>query len=150
MIETSSCPFFHRAFNWFFLLTFNFRVFGQTASMWNQTYGGSATEDCSSATETSDGGYAMVGRTYSFGAGDADIWLVKTDSYGNLEWNKTFGTQDYEEANHLTTTDDGGYIIVGTLTPVGFDYRDDWLIKTDSSGNIQWNKTYGGNGDDKP
>jgi hypothetical protein len=118
--------------------------------MWNQTYGGPATEDCSSAIETSDGGYAMVGRTYSFGAGDADIWLVKTDSYGNLEWNKTFGTPDYEEANHLTSTDDGGYIIVGTITPLGFDYRDVWLIKTDSSGNLQWNRTYGGNGDDKP
>ncbi len=118
--------------------------------MWTQTYGGPATEDCFSAIETSDGGYALVGRTYSFGAGDADIWLVKTDSVGNIEWNKTFGTQDYEEANHLISTDDGGYIIVGSFTPLGFDYRDVWLIKTDSVGNIQWNQTYGGNGDDKP
>ena len=118
--------------------------------MWDKTYGGIATENCSSAIETSDGGYAMVGQTYSFGAGDSDIWLVKTDSYGNLEWNKTFGTQDHEEANHLTSTDDGGYIIVGTCTPSGFEYRDAWIIKTDSYGNRQWNKTYGGNGDDKP
>jgi hypothetical protein len=134
----------------FFLLTFNFRVSGQTTSMWNQTYGGPETEDCFTAIETSDRGYAMVGRTYSFGAGDADIWLVKTDSYGNLEWNKTFGTQGHEEANHLTSTDDKGFIIVGTITPLGFDYRDVWLIKTDSFGYIQWNKTYSGNGDDKP
>jgi len=133
----------------FFLLTFNFGVSGQTASMWNQTYGGPAIEDCFYATETTDGGCAMVGYTYSFGSGDADIWLVKTDLYGNLEWNRTFGTQDYEAAQHLIATDDGGYIIVGTCIPFGFDNRDVWLIKTDSSGNIQWNKTYGGNGDDK-
>ena len=120
------------------------------ASGWNQTYGGPASEACYSAIETSDGGYTLVGRTYSFGAGDSDIWLVKIDSFGNLEWNKTFGTQGYEEANHLTSTDDGSYIIVGTITPYGLDYRDVWIIKTDSTGSILWNKTFGGKGDDKP
>jgi hypothetical protein len=128
----------------------NFVTFGQTSSMWNQTYGGPATEICFSAVETTDGGYTLVGYTHSFGSGDADIWLVKTDPNGNMEWNKTFGTQNYENANHLIATDDGGYIIVGTITPIGLEYRDVWLIKTDSTGNIQWNKTYGGTGDDKP
>jgi hypothetical protein len=117
--------------------------------MWNQTYGGPASEGCIFAVETTDGGYAMLGHTYSFGSGDADIWLVKTNLNGNMEWNKTYGTPDYDFANHLLATDDGGYIIVSAITPVGFDYRDVWLIKTDSIGNIQWNRTYGGNGDDK-
>jgi len=122
----------------------------RAAEIWSQTYGGPATEICFSAVETNDGGYALVGYTYSFGSGDADIWIVKTDPNGNMEWNRTFGTQNHEDASHLIATDDGGYIIVGTYTPIGFDNRDVWLIKTDSTGNIEWNKTYGGNGDDKP
>lgn len=118
--------------------------------VWSQTYGGSAADVCFWAVETADGGYALVGHTYSFGLGEADIWLVKTDSNGNLEWDKTFGTQNNENANHLITTDDGGYLIVGTYTPIGFVDRDVWVIKTDSAGDVLWNKTYGGSGDDKP
>jgi hypothetical protein len=132
------------------ICSFNLITFGQTTSMWNQTYGGPAIEVCFSAVETTDGGHALVGHTYSFGSGDADIWLIKTDPNGNMVWNKTFGTQNSENGNHLIATDDGGYIIAGTITPREHEYREVWLIKTDSTGECQWNKTYGGTGDDKP
>jgi hypothetical protein len=136
----------------FLLLAINFQdytVDGQTVSMWNQTYGGTASENCFSMVQADDGGFTLIGNTYSFGAGDADIWLVKTDSNGNMEWNKTFGTEGYEVAQDLIVTDDEGYIILGQTTSFGAGEGDAWLIKTDSIGNMQWNKTYGGIGSDK-
>ena len=117
--------------------------------MWNQTYGGTASENCFSLLKTNDGGYVMIGHTYSFGAGDADVWLVKTDQYGSLEWDKTFGTIDYEDSQDIITTNDGGYLIVGRSTTFGAGDSDLWLIKTNSLGNMQWNKTIGGIGYDK-
>ena len=102
--------------------------------MWSQTYGGPATEICLSAIEAIDGGTAMVGYTYSFGSGDADVWLVKTDLHGNMEWNKTFGTGNYEAGQHLVATDDGGYIIAGSTSSFGQGENDFWLIKTDEFG----------------
>ena len=129
------------------ILATNIAVYGQT--MWNQTYGGPAAENCFSLLKTDDGGYVMAGDTYSFGAGNADVWLVKTDQYGNQEWNKTFGTADYEDSQHLIITNDGGYLIVGRCTTFGAGDDDLWLIKTDSLGNMQWNKTIGGTGYDK-
>ena len=120
-----------------------------SSSMWNQTYGGTASETCFSIVQADDGGFTLIGSTYSFGAGDADIWLVKTDSNGNMEWNKTFGTEGFEVAQDLIVTDDEGYIILGQTTSFGAGEGDVWLIKTDSTGNMQWNKTYGGIGGDK-
>jgi hypothetical protein len=124
------------------ILATNITVYGQT--MWNQTYGGPASENCFSLLKTNDGGYAMAGHTYSLGAGDADVWLVKTDQFGNLQWNQTFGTAGYEDAQDLLITDDGGYLIVARSTTFGAGDNDLWLIKTDTLGNMQWNKTIGG------
>ena len=131
------------------ILITNILVYGQTISMWNQTYGGPASENCFSLLKTNDGGYVMAGHTYSFGAGNADVWLIKTDLHGNLEWNKTFGTPDYEDSTDLLITDDGGYLIVGRCTTFGAGDNDLWLIKTNSVGDMQWNKTIGGIGYDK-
>jgi hypothetical protein len=117
--------------------------------MWNHTYGGSDSENCFSLLKANDGGYVMAGRTYSFGAGDADVWLLKTDQYGNLEWDKTFGTVYYEDSQDLIITDDGGYLIIGRSTNFGAGDSDLWLIKTDLFGNMEWNKTIGGIGYDK-
>jgi len=127
----------------------NFVAFGQSSSGWNQTYGGSASESCFSVLKADDGGYVMVGDTFSFGNGDADVWLVKTDEYGNLVWNRTFGTLGYEDSQDLIKTVDGGYLIVGRCNSFGAGDSDLWLIKTDSFGNMQWNKTIGGTGYDK-
>jgi hypothetical protein len=110
---------------------------------WNQTYGGSGSDQARSLVETSDGGYALAGSTSSFGAGESDFWLVKTDSSGNMEWNKTYGGTDYEEALSLVATSDGGYAIAGDVGSFATEKDDFWLVKTDSSGNMEWNKTYG-------
>ena len=94
--------------------------------------------------QTSDGGYAIAGSTYSYAAGLCDAWLVKTDACGNMKWNKTYGGTDWDLASALVKTSDGGYAIAGCTRSYGAGLCDVWLVKTDAWGNMEWNKTYGG------
>ena len=111
---------------------------------WNQTYGGTDDDMGFSMVQASDGGYAIAGYTGSFGAGSADFWLVKTDASGNHQWNQTYGGTDDEGGNFLIQTSDGGYALVGDTRSFGAGSYDVWLVKTDSNGGAQWNRTYGG------
>jgi hypothetical protein len=113
---------------------------------WNRAYGGISTDEAFSVIQTSDGGYALAGNTWSYGNGQSDSWLVKTDSNGNMQWNKTYGGEGYEGARSLIQMNDGGYIIGGYTGSYEPPYSSFWLIRTDSFGNMQWNKTYGGAG----
>ncbi|MDH5686018.1 MAG: hypothetical protein OEY73_05765, partial [Hadesarchaea archaeon] len=94
--------------------------------------------------QTSDGGYALAGSTESYGAGGFDFWLVKTDSSGNEEWSKTFGGENDDWAYSVVQTSDGGYVLAGSTMSYGAGGEDFWLVKTDSSGNEEWSKTFGG------
>jgi len=113
---------------------------------WNKTFGGSSWDRGYSVQKTSDGGYIITGETNSYGI--ADIWLIKTDSFGNMQWNKTFGGNDGDSGSYTQQITDGGYIIVGNTESYGAGEFDIWLIKTDSSGNMKWNRTFGGGGQD--
>jgi len=76
----------------FGLLMFSLAIpVGASSTGWNQTCGGTENDGALSLVQTSDGGYAMAGYTRSFGAGEDDFWLVKTDEAGNIEWNRTYG-----------------------------------------------------------
>ncbi len=112
--------------------------------MWSQTYGGPEDDAAQSLVETSDGGYAIAGRTSSFGAGGFDFWLVKTDEFGFVEWNQTYGGTEYETTTSLVVTSDGGYAIAGNTFSFGSGGIDAWLVKTDAYGNMEWNRTFGG------
>jgi len=112
--------------------------------MWTQTYGGTGDDTGSSLVITSDGGYALAGTTFSFGAGGRDFWLVKTDEFGNMEWNQTYGGTADDGASQLVITSDGGYALAGYTASYGAGGRDFWLVKTDEFGNMEWNQTYGG------
>jgi hypothetical protein len=111
---------------------------------WNQTYGGTSADEGYSVVETVDGGYAVAGYTTSYGTGSADVWLVKTDSAGMVQWNQTYGGTDYDAGWSVVQTSDGGYAVAGYTTSYGAGWSDVWLVKTDASGNEQWNQTYGG------
>jgi len=106
---------------------------------WNKTYGGTGYDSANSVVQTTDGGYALVGSTYSFGAGEDDIWLVKTDASGNMQWNKTYGGSSRDVGSSVLQTSDNGFILAGST--MSFGAWRIWLIKTDAHGNVQWNKT---------
>jgi hypothetical protein len=117
--------------------------------LWMKTYGGSSDERGYSIQETQDGGFIITGWTNSFGAGQNDVYLIRTGSSGDTLWTKTYGSLDYEYGFSVQETQDGGHIIAGrafTLTSGSFDV---YLIKTDSSGNALWTKNYGGIEEDR-
>lgn len=129
-------------------------------TQWQKSLGGSSHDSARSVQQTADGGYIVAG---SSGSADGDItgnhgqqdyWLVKLDSAGNIQWQKSLGGSNIDEANSVRQTSDGGYIIAGSTASTdgdvtgnhgNFDY---WIVKTDASGNIQWQKTMGNIGDD--
>ena len=113
----------------------------------NETYGGGVEDTALSLVEASDGGFALAGRTESFASGgefDKDAWLIKTDSNGNAQFNKTYGGGDRDVANSVVETSDGGFALAGNTKSFGGIDEDAWLIKTDSNSNVQFNRTYGG------
>ena len=112
---------------------------------WNRTFGGSADDFGFTIIQTSDGGYAMACHSWSFGPGGNDFWLIKTDSNGYLQWDETYGYSGSDEwvaaRSGLVETDDGGYALVG-WTGYLSGPSDFWLVKTDASGIMMWNKKF--------
>jgi len=109
---------------------------------WEKTFGGPGLDMCWSVQQTKDGGYIAAGDTESLGGGSRDVYLIKTDSSGNLQWQKAFGGPDWENGFSVQQTVDGGYVIAGRTLSYGSGY-DVYLVKTDASGNLQWQKTFG-------
>lgn len=104
---------------------------------WNTTLGGAVESEAHSVQQTSDGGYIIAGDTL-FGPNGTDAWLWKTDAYGNLEWNKTYGGNSYDVAYDAQETIDGGYIVCGQTSSFGMTMGDVWLFKTNATGQPQW------------
>jgi hypothetical protein len=110
-------------------------------SLWARVYCGQG-DDFGTFKRTSDGGYIIVGQT--FGAGGGDLLLMKLDSNGNIQWQKTYGGPGRDWAYDVEETQDGGYIVGGGTGSFGAARWDMWILKLDSHGNVQWQKTYGG------
>ncbi len=128
---------------------------------WAKSFGGSLNDFAYAVTTTADGGYAVAGSTNSTNGdvsdnhGSIDLWLVKLDASGNKQWAKTFGGSDDEEAKGIIASSDGGYVITGNTFSTDGDVTsnhgeaDIWVLKLNSSGTIQWSKTFGGSGIDE-
>ena len=114
---------------------------------WQKTLGGSLNDFAYSVKQTSDGGYIVAGESESTNGdvtgnhGGYDGWIVKLNSTGTLEWQKTFGSFSSDSISSIQQTSDGGYIVAATTFQSSSDY---WIIKLNASGTIEWQKIYGG------
>jgi hypothetical protein len=148
----------------FFLITYSFlRAQIAPAIEWQKSLGGSNGDQVNYIQQTSDGGYIAAGGSSSTDGdvtenhgniGNSDYWIVKLDTSGTIQWQKSLGGTSYDEANSIQQTSDGGYIIAGesnstdgdiTGSHGNFDY---WIVKLDASGTIQWQKSLGGSNQD--
>ena len=118
-----------------FVLVVLFSTFSSaTTSTWQKTFGGSSDDDAYAITPTKDRGFIVAGYTESFGNGKRDAYLIKIDKDGNKIWQKTFGGSDYDEAEAITPTKDGGFIVAGYTESFGNGKEDVYLIKIDKNG----------------
>ena len=116
-------------------------------TLWTRTYGGGGNDWCSSVRPTHDGGFVVAG-VCGPGRGDYDIWLLRTDEFGNEIWGRLFGGSEDEWAYDVRQTDDDGYIIAGTTRSFGAGSGDVYLVRLDRSANLLWEATFGGFEDD--
>ncbi len=130
--------------------------------LWQKCFGGSGGESINSIEQTKDKGYVICGYTGGSNDGDLtgittygndDYWIVKTDSIGNILWQKVFGGSVDDEAFSIQQTSEGGYVIIGYAKSDSSTYGnvnnnhglyDYWVLKTDSVGNLLWQKCFGG------
>lgn len=150
----------------YWILKFN----AEDELQWQKTYGGTADERGRNIIQTADGGFAIIGFTFSSdgditaNAGLQDFWLVKLDEIGNILWQKSFGYQGTDYGTSVIQTNDQGYLVSGVLDVTasgglgnssrnseimhaGGDY---WVLKLNSLGDIEWSKYFGGNFTDTP
>jgi hypothetical protein len=125
--------------------------------LWHKCYGGSWTEVSSSICSTYDGGFIVVGSTTSKDGdvtenhGNRDFWIMKADIFGNLEWQKSLGGSNDDNANSVQQTSDGGYVVAGYTKSIDGDVIganttwDYWVVKLNNIGSIEWQKSLGGN-----
>lgn len=115
---------------------------------WQKTYGASGYDEAFSIKQTNDGGYVVAGQATSFGAGNYDLWVLKLSQTGTVEWQKNYEGTEVDYATWIEQTSDGGYIAACVTSSFGAGAQDAWVLKLDSAGNIEWQKTYGGSDSD--
>ncbi|TXD82089.1 hypothetical protein ESY86_15585 [Subsaximicrobium wynnwilliamsii] len=114
---------------------------------WKSAFGGISYEVAYSIKQTSDGGYIVAGLTASLGGdvtenfGYEDIWVLKLDTSGNLQWQKSFGDGEIQKAWEVQQTLDGGHIVTG-YTYIGIIHSDYTVLKLDTNGDLEWQNNY--------
>ena len=137
---------------------------GAGGVQWQRLLGGSDNEYGESVRQTADGGYILAGYSYSSASGNVtgatqgngNLWAVKLDGAGNIQWQRLLGGSAYDGAYAVRQTGDGGYLLVGSsrssasgnVTETTHGYSDVWVVKLDSAGGVQWQELLGGSGND--
>ena len=114
------------------------------ASRFMKTIGGSNAENSYDIANTLDLGFILCGATSSYGSGNKDMFLIKTDGNGGTQWQKTYGSSGDETAWGLVATSDSGFLVVGASNSYGNKKGDALVFKTDKSGNLSWTTAIGG------
>jgi len=112
--------------------------------LWSRNYGGSRIEICESLYETADGGFLLAGSTYSFGMGDSDVYVVRTNAIGDTLWTRTYGGSGRDGASSITMDASGRIAVAGFTTSFGTDFYDLYVLCLDANGEVLWEKTFGG------
>lgn len=118
-------------------------------ALWQKTFGGINIDQAYSIKETTDSGFVIAGYSNSFGQGGYDMYVIKTNRYGDTLWTKTYGGADWDFAYSIEQTADGGYIIAGGTYSYGNGNEDMYLVKINSIGDTLWTKTFGGINEDE-
>jgi len=115
---------------------------------WTKTYGGPGEEVDCYVHQTYDGGFIITARTTSFNVLSADVYLIKTDGTGTLQWTKTVGGSAWDEGHSMVETQDSGFVHSGITLSFGAGDHDFYAIRSDKNGNTIWTKSFGGTGVD--
>lgn len=125
---------------------------------WEQSFGGTGVDQAQDILATDDGGYVLVGNTFSADTqvsknnGQSDVWLIKIDSNGALLWEKSLGGDAFDAAHSVRPTQDGGFLVCGNSKSFNgdvsenFGENDIWIFKTNAQGELLWEKSFGGLG----
>jgi len=135
-------------FNWSALAFYLVKVDANGNALWSKIIGGTGQESGYDVQQTSDGGYIMTGNTAFDPVGYGDVYLVKTDSMGNLLWSKTYGGPLHDYGHSVQQTADGGYVIAGGTKTTMFN-DDGYVIKTNASGGLKWSRNFGSTSSDE-
>lgn len=132
------------------------KIDGNSVLSWEKSFGGTQIEKAHAVEQTTDGGYIIAGESSSndgdltINNGNRDFWILKVNSAGTLVWQKSFGGSDWDSAQSIQQTEDGGYIVAGESKSIDGNTNgnhgdmDFWIIKLDSIGNLIWEKSFGG------
>jgi hypothetical protein len=123
-------------------------VLGQSV-IWHTNYGGTYNDEGSAGCRLADGGYVVLGATYSYGAGDHDIYLLRLNEFGDTLWSRSYGGSAADYGYDIQVTQDNGFIITGLTQSYGYGGGDVYLLKVDSTGTLLWSRTYGGTARDE-
>lgn len=135
-------------------------IHAQPTMAWQQHYGGSAPDQAYSIVPTADGGFAVLANSLSTDGdiacshGQSDMWVLKLDSFGELEWQRCLGGSGAETSGELAQTSDGGFILVGSSSSSDGDVSENlggsdiWLVRLSASGDLLWERNYGGGAGD--
>ena len=117
--------------------------------VWLSVFGGGDSDAMEAVILTEDGGYLISGTTLSSGEGAGDAWIIRVEEDGSVAWQRTYGGAGYDMAYDLHETADGGFVAAGLTESFSVGGQDVWVFKLDASGDVEWERSYGGTGQEQ-